>query len=155
MIIYFLVRHLGEKSILWVFSLTCWGLTGSQHISTTLTILHYLDLKVAAWVTCFRCTYFEIMLEGANGDGAWNFPGVGQLGTVLCPPACVPGRPFSKFRPLCTVMTVVEKANSEGTINLTRVTTSRGPHNQHFLFADPQAPQPIYQYDIMEGTMGN
>ena len=66
MIIYFLVRHLGEKSILWVFSLTCWGLTGSQHISTTLTILHYLDLKVAAWVTCFRCTYFEIMLEGAN-----------------------------------------------------------------------------------------
>ena len=64
--IYFLVRHLGEKSILWVFSLTCWGLTGSQHISTTLTILHYLDLKVAAWVTCFRCTYFEIMLEGAT-----------------------------------------------------------------------------------------
>ena len=64
--IYFLVRHLGEKSILWVFSLTCWGLTGSQHISTTLTILHYLDLKVAAWVTCFRCTYFEIMLEGAS-----------------------------------------------------------------------------------------
>ena len=64
--IYFLVRHLGEKSILLVFSLTCWGLTGLQHISTTLTILHYLDLKVAAWVTCFRCTYFEIMLEGAT-----------------------------------------------------------------------------------------
>ena len=72
LIIYFLVRHLGEKSILCVFSLTCWGLTGSQHISTTLTILRYLDLKVAAWITCFRCTYFEIMLEGFGSSCPLN-----------------------------------------------------------------------------------